>query len=206
MGTDGTLAFDSSGPISVGSVISGAGGLAQQGIGVLTLTGHNSYSGTTTISQGTIAASNLGAGGNLGSGAGGVTLGDSCHCGILSCTGTASFPGGFDVNSGGGEIDVAGGQTLFISGIGIGGPLTIGGAGSTSISSGISGTGSLTKAGAGTLTLGGTGSAYDARVAVQNGVLAVVAAGALPAWSVVTLGDAANDSGVLQLGNGERAT
>ena len=60
---------------------------------------------------------------------------------------------------------------------------------------------SLTKAGAGTLTLGGTGSAYDARVAVQNGVLAVVAA-ALPAWSVVTLGDAANDSGVLQLGNG----
>ena len=57
VGTDGTLAFD----IAVRSAWQRdfGGGLAEQGIGVLTLTGHNSYRGTTTISQGTIAASNL---------------------------------------------------------------------------------------------------------------------------------------------------
>jgi autotransporter-associated beta strand protein len=49
--------------------ISGTGALAKLGAGTLTLTGGNTYSGTTTISAGTLEVGSGGTAGRLGTGA-----------------------------------------------------------------------------------------------------------------------------------------
>ena len=59
----------------------------------------------------------------------------------------------------------------------------------------------LMKLGLGTLSLYGANS-YGGGTAIQNGTLAVSTTLPLPAGTVVTLGDAANNSGELVLGNG----
>ena len=51
------------------NTISGTGSLEKQGVGTSTLAGNNSYSGTTTISAGTLQVGNGGTNGTLGSGA-----------------------------------------------------------------------------------------------------------------------------------------
>ncbi len=175
----GSLTVGGAGNTSITSVISGTGSLTKTGTGVLTLSGTNTYTGATTIADGTISASNIVVSdgvSNLGNSASAVVLGDATHRGVLSYTGNnANYTRGFTVNAGGGEIDVTTtGQTLTVGtgGISGGGPLTIGGAGNTSISSVISGTGSLTKQGAGTLTLTGSNS-YSGITTISAGTLQV---------------------------------
>jgi outer membrane autotransporter protein len=65
----GTLVFDRNNSLTVANDISGAGALVQQGTGTTTLTGTNSYTGTTTIGAGSLQVGNGGASGSLGSGA-----------------------------------------------------------------------------------------------------------------------------------------
>lgn len=67
------LVFNRSDDIVVGNAISGTGSLTQLGAGVLTLTGDNSYSGETIVSNGTLQIGNGGTTGTLGSG--GIVLG-----------------------------------------------------------------------------------------------------------------------------------
>src|SRR5258705_1205297 len=55
--------------VTVGYGISGVGTLTKAGAGTITLTGTNSYSGTTTISAGTLQVGAGGVTGTLGSGA-----------------------------------------------------------------------------------------------------------------------------------------
>ncbi|EKP1952250.1 autotransporter-associated beta strand repeat-containing protein [Salmonella enterica] len=62
---NGTLTFNRSDASAYGSVISGSGNVIKQGGGELTLSNNNSYSGGTTIAEGTLTAT---AGGALGSG------------------------------------------------------------------------------------------------------------------------------------------
>ncbi len=62
---NGTLTFNRSDAAAYGSVISGSGNVVKQGCGELTLSNNNSYSGGTTIAEGTLTAT---AGGALGSG------------------------------------------------------------------------------------------------------------------------------------------
>ncbi|EIY3423820.1 autotransporter-associated beta strand repeat-containing protein, partial [Salmonella enterica subsp. enterica serovar Derby] len=62
---NGTLTFNRSDAAAYGSVISGSGNVVKQGGGELTLSNNNSYSGGTTIAEGTLTAT---AGGALGSG------------------------------------------------------------------------------------------------------------------------------------------
>jgi len=61
------VAFNRSDTVSYGGVISGTGRLSQLGTGTLTLTGANSYTGTTTIAAGTLQIGNGGTSGSIAS-------------------------------------------------------------------------------------------------------------------------------------------
>ena len=68
---NGTLAFNRSDSLTVGNAISGSGGLTKTTAGTgttVTLTGTNSYSGVTTISEGTLQVGAGGTAGTLGTG------------------------------------------------------------------------------------------------------------------------------------------
>ncbi|MEI6604310.1 MAG: autotransporter-associated beta strand repeat-containing protein [Verrucomicrobiota bacterium] len=193
---------------SFGGILGGGGtyennfNLLKTGVGTLTLSGSNTFSGTTTISQGTLSAINLT--NALGTGASAVILGDASNTGWLAYTGSsATFSRGFTVNAGGGEIDTTtAGQTLTLStgNVAASGALTLGGSGNISITSNITGTGSLNKTGTGTLTLSGSNT-YSGATNLKNGtlVLAVNDTG-LKSTTTLTLGDATlNTNGVLKL-------
>ncbi|MCX6952889.1 MAG: autotransporter-associated beta strand repeat-containing protein [Verrucomicrobia bacterium] len=64
----GSLVFNRSDDIVIGNVISGTGSLGQFGTGKLTLTGNNTFTGTTVVSTGTLAVGDGGTTGSIGSG------------------------------------------------------------------------------------------------------------------------------------------
>ncbi len=157
----GAFTIGGLGNTAISSVIFGVGSLTKIGAGTLTLSGANAYTGVTRIQQGTLSASSIvvsGGASNLGNATSAVVLGDgSGHKGILSYTGTsATYIRGFNVLSGGGEVDVTTStQTLTIATAGITSinSFAVGGLGSTVISSVISGAGKVVKTLNGKLTL-----------------------------------------------------
>ncbi len=211
----GAFTIGGLGNTAISSVISGVGSLTKIGAGTLTLSGANTYTGVTRIQQGTLSASSIvvsGGASNLGNATSAVVLGDtSGHKGILAYTGTsATYIRGFNILSGGGEIDVeTTGQTLTIAagGIADSSSFTIGGVGNTAISSVISGEGSLAKTGSGDLTLSGANT-YTGTTTIAQGKLnasSVVVSGDIRslasnlgnATSAVVLGDALGHTGIL---------
>lgn len=170
-----TLAFNRSNGLTLGNVISGTGGITQAGAGTTTLSGANSYTGVTKISQGTLSVTTIGdggaAGGNLGSAtnAAGNIVFDG---GTLQYTGlTATTDRSFTINTGKtATIEITANN------------LTVAGA-STSTN------GALTKAGSGTLTLSG-GNLHTGATTINTGTLALDAAGTIDASSGVVLGTA----------------
>ncbi|MGX9144308.1 autotransporter-associated beta strand repeat-containing protein [Mesorhizobium sp. 128a] len=62
---NGTLAFDRSNGLILAGIISGSGGVVQQGSSTTALTGDNTYSGGTTISAGTLQLGNRGTSGSI---------------------------------------------------------------------------------------------------------------------------------------------
>ncbi len=113
---------------SVSGAVSGTGSLVKQGSGTLTLSGSNSYGGTTTVSGGTLS---IAGDGNLGSGA--VNL------------------------AGGAVLDVSGATTID-NAIVLTGNSSIGNSSAVTLSGAISGAYDLTKTGSGNLTLSGSNS------------------------------------------------
>ena len=186
----------------------GNGSVAKTGTGTLTLSGNNTYTGGTAISQGTISASSIvvsGGSSNLGNASSAILLGDAMHTGTLSYTGnTASYTRGFTVGAGGGELDVTAGWTLTLEsgGITANGALTIGGLGNASITSVVSGNGGLAKAAAGTLTLAGSNT-FTGTTRINAGTLTLSNALALQSS---TLDLNSGDSGNLSFGTLELAT
>jgi autotransporter-associated beta strand protein len=156
--------------------------LTKSGSGTLTLTGINSYSGTTTIADGTLSVANPGTGGNLGTASTPIVLGDATHKGTLVYTSSAdlSYTRGFTVNAGGGEMDVtAAGKTLTLQTgeIVTAGTFTVGGAGNAIVQSLISGSGGLTKTNTGSMVLVAANTyAGDTTIAVGTLQLGNVAA------------------------------
>jgi autotransporter-associated beta strand protein len=193
---------------SFGGILGGTGpnennfALVKTGAATLTLAGSNTYTGTTTISQGTLSAGNLASA--LGGNASAVILGDATHTGWLAYTGSsASFTRGFTISAGGGELDTTtAAQTLTLStgNVAASGAFTLGGSGNISITSNITGTGSLNKTGTGTLTLAGSNT-YSGATNLKNGTLALaVNDSGLKSTTTLTLGDATlNTNGVLKL-------
>lgn len=193
------------------------GTLTKSGVGVLTLSGANLYTGVTTVSDGTI---NLGVVDALGTAAGGTTVagGARVNFGALATASTVAEP--FDIagdgTSSNGVLNVGGNKTINLSG-----PITLSadaritadggsafnltnvaavtatdknltfhtdGSAASSITGAISlGTGSLTKSSTSTLTLSGSNS-YSGGTVLSGGVIQANNNSALGNGTVVITG------------------
>ncbi len=135
----------------VSQSLSGTGSLAKTGAGTLVLKGASSYSGTTTVSEGTLRA--------------GAANAFSANSTVTVASGTTLDLAGLNQTIG----SLAGVGTVTLGS----GTLTAGANNSSTTFSGkITGTGGVTKAGTGTLTLTGTNS-YTGATKVSGGKLVV---------------------------------
>jgi len=164
---NGTLAFNRTGTLTNTSVISGSGALSKIGSGTLTLSGINSYSGGTSISNGAVSISsdrNLGAVPTWPS-AGNLTL----DLGKLLVTEsfTLNSNRGIAMGTLGGTIEVAIGKSFAYEGV-------------------AAGSGALTKSGNGTLTLSGANT-YTGATTVSAGTLELANAGGSALDSIASL-------------------
>ena len=193
--------INGSGRVTISGVIadgvSSGSGLTYSGTGTLTLRGSNTYSGTTTISEGTLQAGAAAGGQAFGNGSA-VTLADTAGATLnlnnFSQT-IGSLAGG---GTTGGNVTLGANATLTTGGNNT----------STSYAGIISGTGTsgLTKTGNGTLTLNGTNT-YDGATAVNLGTLFIngdqtSANGAITVASTATLGGTGTLGGATTIQSG----
>ncbi|EDI5264875.1 fibronectin-binding autotransporter adhesin ShdA [Salmonella enterica] len=202
--------IDNSGVLQVGegeleNTLSGSGSLVKTGTGELTLSGDNSYSGTTTITDGTLIAASVNA---LGSG-------DIDNSGVLQVgegeLKNTLFGSGSLVKTGTGELtlngdnDYSGGTTIddgvliaaSVNALGSGdidnsGVLQVG---EGELKNTLFGSGSLVKTGTGELTLSGDNT-YSGGTTISGGTLIAASVNALGSGDI-------DNSGVLQVGEGE---
>jgi len=92
--------------------LAGTQGLTKDGVGTLTLIGNNTYSGTTTISAGSLQIGSNSANGNIGTGA--VSIASGANLTFLGLNGISNFA---NTISGAGRVIKSGaGSTLILSG------------------------------------------------------------------------------------------
>lgn len=195
-----------------GALGSGSGGLTKTDAGTLTLSGGNSYTGTTTVNAGVLNLQNSSALGGTGSGTtvgNGATLQLQNGIGIgaeaLTIRGTGvggagalrnisgdnTYGGPITLNaatrinsdSGTLTLDVASGNAI----AGTNRDLTLGGAGTIIVADPIAtGSGTLTKDGGGTLTLSAANT-YTGTTTVSGGTLQIAVTDALPTGTDLTV-------------------
>ncbi|EBC7698497.1 fibronectin-binding autotransporter adhesin ShdA [Salmonella enterica] len=202
--------IDNSGVLKVGegelkNTLFGSGSLVKTGTGELTLSGDNSYSGTTTITDGTLIAASVNA---LGSG-------DIDNSGVLQVgegeLKNTLFGSGSLVKTGTGELTLSGdntysggttitGGTLIAASVNALGSGDIDNSGVLKVGEGelkntLFGSGSLVKTGTGELTLSGDNT-YSGGTTISGGTLIAANVNALGSGDI-------DNSGVLQVGEGE---
>jgi outer membrane autotransporter protein len=212
-----TLAFDRSDILTFGGVISGVGGLQQNGPGTLILTGNNTYTGGTSVAPGSTLQ--VGAGGTTGS-----IVGNVADAGTLAFDRSDVFTYG-GLISGPGSVAQVGTGTTILTGdntytggtsIAPGSTLQLGNGGSTgsvvgdiidngtlvvdrsnalTLAGVISGAGGLQQNGSGTLVLTGDNT-YTGATTVNAGSLIVDGVIASP-LTTVNPGGLLGGSGVL---------
>jgi autotransporter-associated beta strand protein len=152
-----TATFTNAGTIILNGVLGGGtGAFVKNGIGLLSLGGANTYTGTTTISGGTVqftSPGNLPAASAVTVNAAGILDLNNFNKSILSLAG-------------------AGGVTLG------GGILTVNNSAATTFSGVMSGAGTLVKNGAGTFTLGGVNT-FSGGTTINAGAISIAADGNL---------------------------
>ena len=163
-----TVGGDGTSTTYSGTIIAGSGStsLAKTGAGTLTISGTNTYIGTTTISAGIIKLNNSSA---LGTTAGITTVssGASLDLNGLSVAEPLTLSGTV-TNTNATSATNSGAITLTTSAIvNTNNPITLSGI--------ISSTGTLTKTGTGTLTLSGTNT-YNGATTITGGILQIAAA------------------------------
>ncbi|MCX6960760.1 MAG: autotransporter domain-containing protein, partial [Verrucomicrobia bacterium] len=161
------------------AVLAGHASLTKSGTGTATLSASNSYTGGTTVSDGTLvlsgASATLGASTNSLSVAGGLL-----DLGAVSRTvGAFTLTGGSVTN---GTLTAS--SYALQSGI---------------LHSSLSGSGSLTKSGAGTVSLHAASSGYTGGVSIANGTLQTFTTNSLGGGSVAISGSSSSAQGVLAL-------
>ncbi|MFO1522782.1 MAG: autotransporter-associated beta strand repeat-containing protein [Kiritimatiellia bacterium] len=155
-----TLTFGGSGNSAFTGALSGTGGLTKSGSGTLTLSGLNTHTGVTLVSDGTLALGHVStlAASTLDTGTPGAQQVTFTVAGSNTYN-LGGLAGSDDLNLGGNTISVGanGASTTFAG--------ALGGVG-----------GSLTKVGAGTLTLSG-GNLHGGTTTVSAGILNLASAG-----------------------------
>ncbi|MBI4025825.1 MAG: autotransporter-associated beta strand repeat-containing protein [Verrucomicrobia bacterium] len=203
-------------------IISGSGGINKAGTGMWTLAGTNLYTGTTSISAGTLLVATNNA---LGTAAGPTTVSSGASLGfsnnvnyataeavtingvgvgslgaIQNVANTNTFAGAITLGSAS-AIGAAAGQLTLSGAIDNGGfllTMTNGNAGAKVIITGdIGGAGGLTSTGAGTNFLNSTLNTYSGPTTIAAGVLTLGSGSVIPNGSAVTV----NSPGVLNLNN-----
>ncbi len=181
----GTFNYNSTANQTLSGVISGAGALIHNGTGTLTLSGANTYTGKTTINNGSLVIKQDN---NLGAAPGSVvanqlTLNNNVNngannYGLRDTGGTFSLSAnrGITLGANGGSINVQNGFTLTIPGI-------------------IAGTGPFyaspnSSAGYGTIVLSGLNT-YSGATIIGAGTLQLGVNGALPSGTPLTIGSSA---------------
>jgi len=144
---NGALVFDRSDTMTVGNLISGSGSVTQYSVGTTILTGTDTYTGPTNVTQGTL---------QIGNGATGSISGSSAV--IINTGATLAIN---LVNSG-----------TFSNTVADGGVINTIASGTNTLSGNISGNGSLTQNGSGRTILSGTDS-YQGATNVNTGVLQI---------------------------------
>lgn len=211
------LAFKRSNNLSFGGVISGAGGVAQVGTGVLTLSGTNTYAGGTTIGAGTLSISSSA---NLGDASGGVTLAggslrlsnnsatafnrdvtvtadsgvvsnrSSNGAGVTHTLGTLSIGANtLSVTRGSSATSGTGGITFGATTLTGNATFDVGSNARLTLGA-ISGSYGFTKSGSGNLTLSGA-NAYTGLTAINAGTLALASGTSLANTSAIRVGSGA---------------
>ncbi len=177
-----TATIDTAGyTVPVSGAISGAGNLNKAGTGTLILANANTYSGDTTISQGTLQLASAAA--------------------VQNSTVSVNVDNGLQFSSGIGTFDVgglSGSNSLTLSDTG-GGPVTLavgGNNANTTFSGSIGGSGGLAKAGSGALTLTGSNS-FRGGLTLDPGMVSITsdaALGAVPQSPTTDITFAANST------------
>ncbi|MEG0868268.1 MAG: autotransporter-associated beta strand repeat-containing protein [Hafnia sp.] len=202
--------------LTMNSIAGGSGSLTKAGTGTLTLTNNNTYSGGTTITDGTLQ---LGSGGTGGSVAGNVTTNGALvfnrsntatFAGIISGSGTVSQIGSgktvlTGTNTWSGGTTISDGTLVAQNGAALGAgtvanhtTLQLDVAQNDTVANMLTGSGLLSKTGSGTVTLIGSGSREGA-VAVSGGTLAFGQSGDFNADSL----SVANGAGVAVSANAD---
>jgi autotransporter-associated beta strand protein len=187
--TGGTPALDVTGVISQSG---GIFGITKSGNGTLILSGNNTYTGSTTISSGTLQ---IGNGGAPGSVAGNINNSGTLvfnrglaftYSGFISGTGSVvkqgantliltsnqSYTGGTTISSGTLQLGNGGTAGSIAGDVVNNASLIVNRSNNLSFSGAISGSGSLTKQGGGTLTLTGANT-YGGATAISGGSLSI---------------------------------
>ncbi|MFL9498911.1 autotransporter-associated beta strand repeat-containing protein [Rhodopseudomonas palustris] len=206
-----TLAFSRSDSTSFGGVVSGTGGLRQEGPGTLTLTGTNTYTGGTSITSGTLQ---IGDGGTAGSIVGAVSnngtlafnRSDSIGfgqvisgsgnlvkqgAGTLTLTADNTYTGGTTISAGTLQVGNGGTAGSIVGDVTNNATLVFDRSDATTFAGVISGSGALIKQGAGTLNLTGINT-YSGGTTISGGTLLIT--GGTIAGDVVNNGALAFDA------------
>ena len=164
----GTFTLNNSGSATISAKLAGTDALLKSGVGTITLSGVNTYSGGTTVNGGQLSLSNAAA-----IGTGSLTL----------SAGTVDL-GGFTVTNSFGTMTGGTLQNGTLSNNG--GTFTLNNSGSATISAKLAGTDALLKSGVGTTTLSGANT-YSGTTTVNGGTLQLGSASSLPSSTALTV-------------------
>lgn len=191
-GSSGTLTATSGYDVRSGTIsdiiLAGSAGLTKSTSGTVTLNSANTYSGTTTVSQGTLEIQHANA---LGSTAAGTSVASGATLKLSPSSGTSFAAEALTLN---GTLRNAVSNNTWQGTIALGSTIQVNSGTTLTVSSAISGT-DLNKTGAGTLIVQATNT-YTGATNIQAGTLQLDSgSNRLPTGTTVTLGTASSSTG-----------